>query len=254
MTELVHVSTERSVTTITLDSPHNRNALSRALVDQLGTALRDAAGDDIVRAIVLTHTGGTFCAGADLGEARAGSMTQGADDLFGLLTAIVEAPKPVIGRIAGHVRAGGMGLVAACDIVLADGRATFGVTESRIGLAPAVISAALLPRLTARAAGRYFLTGETFDPETAVAIGLITEACDDVEERMASLLDVLRACSPQGLRESKAIATAALRASLQDNRAHLTELSARLFASEEATEGMTAFLERRKPRWAVETP
>ena len=232
MTELVHVSTERGVTTITLDSPHNRNALSRVLVDQLGAALREAAADEGVRAIVLTHTGGTFCAGADLGEARAGSMTQGADDLFGLLTAIVEAPKPVIGRIAGHVRAGGMGLVAACDIVLADGRATFGVTESRLGLAPAVISAALLPRLTSRATGRYFLTGETFDVDTAETIGLITEAVagDDPEAlgaRIAALLMSHAAARPGPAREQgdrhRCVAV-----SLQDHRAHLTELGAAL--------------------------
>lgn len=260
----VVVSHDRGVTTITLDSPHNRNALSRLLVDQLGEALAEAAGDETVRAIVLTHTGGTFCAGADLSEARSGSMTQGADDLFGLLGAIVEAPKPVVGRIAGHVRAGGMGLVGACDVVLADGRATFALTEARIGLAPAVISATLLPRLTSRAANRYFLTGETFGSATAAAIGLVTEAVDDnagprqgtaivtLDEALEHYLDAFRAASPQGLRESKTLATAALRASLASGRAELTELSARLFGSEEAREGMTAFLEKRKPRWAQE--
>ncbi len=277
---LVRVHTQRGVATITLDSPHNRNALSRALVDQLGQALAEAAGDERVRAIVLTHSGGTFCAGADLSEARGGSMTQGADDLFGLLEAIATAPKPVLARVTGHVRAGGMGLVAACDVVVAGERATFALTEVRIGLAPAVISAALLPRLTPRSAGRYFLTGETFGAAEAERIGLVTQAPpeppavsqagDDaggeaggeagagadagVDAVVEAYLDAFRRCSPQGLRESKALATAPLRASLAAGRVPLTDLSARLFGSEEAREGMTAFLERRPPRWAEPAP
>lgn len=249
--ELVRYDVDRGVATITLDSPHNRNALSAALVAQLGARLAAAADDPDVRAVVLTHAGGTFCAGADLSEAREGSMTTGASLLLGLLTAIVELPKPVVARITGHVRAGGMGLVGACDVALAGPRATFAFTEARIGLAPAVISLTTMSRLPERAVGRYFLTGEVFDATTAERIGMVTQAADDVDAALADLLDAFRGASPQGLRESKALATARMRRVLADGAAPMTELSARLFGSEEAREGMQAFLERRPPRWAA---
>jgi enoyl-CoA hydratase len=249
--ELVRYAVERGVATVTLDSPHNRNALSSVLVAQLGGHLEQAAADDAVRVVVLTHAGGTFCAGADLAEAREGSMTTGAGFLLGLLTAIVALPKPVVARLSGHVRAGGMGLVGACDVALAGPRATFAFTESRIGLAPAVISLTTMSRMPERAVGRYFLTGEVFDADTAERIGLVTQAADDVDAALAELLDAFRAASPQGLRESKALTTARMRQTLADGAAPMTDLSARLFASEEAREGMQAFLERRPPRWVT---
>ncbi|MBV9351984.1 MAG: enoyl-CoA hydratase family protein, partial [Mycobacterium sp.] len=160
---------------LTLDSPHNRNALSTALVRQLHQGLRDAAADSAVRAVVLGHTGGTFCAGADLAEAAGGDPFDMAADrareLAALLRNIVESPLPVIAAIDGHVRAGGMGLVGACDIAVAGPRSTFALTEARIGVAPAIISLTLLPKMSARAAARYFLTGETFSAIDAAAIG-----------------------------------------------------------------------------------
>src|SRR5438105_6067818 len=153
---------ERGITTLTLDSPHNRNALSARLVAELHQALAEAAADDAVRAVVLTHTGTTFCAGADLSEATAGTATDGPLGLARLLRALVELPLPVVARVTGHVRAGGLGLLGACDLSVAGPDATFAFTEARLGLAPAVISLPLLPRLDARAAARYYLTGETF--------------------------------------------------------------------------------------------
>jgi enoyl-CoA hydratase len=251
--ELVHYTVDRAVARITLDSPHNRNALSTGLVSQLSTRLGQAGADDAVRAVVLTHTGGTFCAGADLTEARAGSMTQGADGLVGLLRAVVELPKPVVCRVAGHVRAGGMGLVGACDLAIAGMGATFAFTEIRLGLAPAVISLTCLPRMPERAASRYLLTGEVFDASTAAQIGLVTEATDDLDAALAGILDGLRAASPQGLRETKPLTTRTVRRALAEQAAELAGLSGRLFASEEAREGMQSFLERRPPRWAIRT-
>jgi enoyl-CoA hydratase len=249
--ELVRYDVDRGVATVTLDSPHNRNALSSALVAQLAARLGQATADEAVRAVVLTHTGRTFCAGADLAEAREGSMASGAGFLLGLLTAIVEMPKPVVARLAGHVRAGGMGLVGACDVALASPRATFAFTEARIGLAPAVISLTTMSRLPERAAGRYYLTGEVFDSGTAERIGMITQAADDVDAALAELLEAFRGASPQGLRESKALTTARMRQVLAEGAGPMTELSARLFASDEAREGIQAFLERRPPRWAT---
>jgi enoyl-CoA hydratase len=230
---------------LTLNSPHNRNALSATLVSQLHQGLRDAAADPVVRAVVLGHTGNTFCAGADLSE---GSATTGADpaemaaerarEMAALLRAIVESPLPVIVAVDGHVRAGGMGLVGACDIAVAGPRSTFALTEARIGVAPAIISLTLLPKMSARAAARYYVTGETFDATTAAAIGLITMAAD------------IGRASPQGLAASKALTTAAILDGFDRDAERLGAESARLFVSDEAREGMLAFLQKRPPQWA----
>ncbi|MBZ6083328.1 enoyl-CoA hydratase family protein [Streptomyces olivaceus] len=235
----------RGVETLSLDSPHNRNALSAALVGDLAAALTEAGADPGVRAVVLTHTGNTFSAGADLRDPPA------PDALTGLLRQIAEVPKPVIARVAGHVRAGGLGLVAACDIAAASAAATFALTEVRIGVAPAVVSLTLLPRTDPRALARYCLTGERFDAAEAARIGLVTAAGDDVDAVLEPVLDGVRRASPQGLAETKRLLTARVLEAFDRDAADLTALSARLFASPQAREGMTAFLERRDPEWVV---
>jgi enoyl-CoA hydratase len=250
--QLVQYSTDRGIARIALDSPRNRNALSAALVAQLTEALTTAAADDSVRAVQLTHTGSTFCAGADLSEASQGGMTTGAERLIALLKLIVTLPKPVVGSIDGHVRAGGLGLVGACDIVLAGPASTFAFTEVKLGLAAAVISLTTLPKMDPRAASRYYLTGETFDAAAAARIGLVTEAVEDIEAATLAVLDRLRAASPQGLRETKPLLTAAVLDDFDSRASGLAELSARLFGSEEAAEGMASFLEKRRPSWAAE--
>jgi enoyl-CoA hydratase len=251
---LVQYSVDRAIARITLDSPRNRNALSAAMVSQLGDALAKAAADDAVRAVELTHTGTTFCAGADLSEARRGGMASGTQRVIALLRSIIALAKPVVGSIDGHVRAGGLGLVGACDIVLAGPTSTFAFTEVRLGLAPAMISLTTLPRMDPRAVGRYFLTGETFDAATAARVGLVTEAVDDIDAATLAVLDALRAASPQGLRETKPLLTPELLAAFESRAQELGELSARLFDSAEAAEGMAAFLEKRPPAWAVPSP
>jgi len=254
MAPLVSYAVDGAVARLTLDSPHNRNALSSVLVEQLHTGLRSASADSAVRAVVLGHTGGTFCAGADLSEATAGDPQQAAagraHELTSLLRSIVECPVPVIAALDGHVRAGGMGLVGACDIAIAGPRSTFALTEARIGVAPAIISLTLLPKLTPRAAARYYLTGETFGAQRAAEIGLVTEAADDLTAAIDAVTADLVRASPQGLAASKALTTAAVLAGFDRDAQRLAEDSARLFVSEEAREGMLAFLEKRPPRWA----
>ena len=257
MDRLVEYTVEGHFARLTLNSPHNRNALSTTLVSQLHQGLRDAAADPAVRAVVLGHTGNTFCAGADLSE---GSAATGADpgemaaerarEMAALLRAIVESPLTVIVAVDGHVRAGGMGLVGAGDIAVAGPRSTFALTEARIGVAPAIISLTLLPKMSARAAARYYLTGETFDAATAAAIGLITMAADDVGAAVASLVADIGRASPQGLAASKALTTAAILDGFDRDAERLSTDSARLFVSEQAREGMLAFLQKRPPRWA----
>ena len=131
---LVRYQAERAVATLTLDSPHNRNALSRRLVAELKEGLGRAADDGSVRAVVLTHTGGVFCAGADLSEASSGDATTTPRTLVDLMRALAELPKPVVAKVDGHVRAGGLGLLGACDLAVAGPKATFAFTEVRLGL------------------------------------------------------------------------------------------------------------------------
>jgi enoyl-CoA hydratase len=235
----------RGIETLSLDSTDNRNALSAALAAELADALTECAEDDDVRAVVLTHTGNTFCAGADLRD------PPHPDALVDLLRQIVDLPRPVVARITGHVRAGGLGLLAACDIAAASTAATFAFTEVRIGVAPAVISLPLLPRTDPRALARYYLTGERFDAAEAARIGLLTAAGDDVDETLAPILDGLRRSAPQGLAETKRLLTARVLETFEQDAADLTALSARLFSSAQAREGMTAFLERRDAAWVL---
>jgi enoyl-CoA hydratase len=257
MPTLVHYSVEGSVARLTLDSPDNRNALSTALVDQLHQGLTDATEESGVRAVVLDHTGGTFCAGADLTQAASGGGRADAGDvaidrareLTHLLQRILKLPVPVIAAVDGHVRAGGLGLIGACDIAVAGHASTFALTEARIGVAPSIISLTLLPKMTARAASRYFLTGEKFGAAEAAHIGLITIAADDVKATVASLTAEIAKASPNGLAASKALSTAAILEAFDRQADELSEQSARLFVSEEAREGMMAFLQKRPPRW-----
>ncbi|MFD8223211.1 enoyl-CoA hydratase family protein [Streptomyces massasporeus] len=235
----------RAVETLSLDSPHNRNALSAALVGELAGALTDAGKDTGVRAVVLTHTGNTFSAGADLKDPPP------PEALVALLRQIIELPKPVVARVTGHVRAGGLGLLAACDIAAAATDATFAFTEVRIGVAPAVISLPLLPRTNPRALARHYLTGERFDAAEAQATGLITTCADDVDTALEPILDGLRRSAPDALAETKRLLTARVLEAFDRDAADLTALSARLFSSPQAREGMTAFLERRDPAWVV---
>ncbi|MGW9496085.1 enoyl-CoA hydratase family protein [Streptomyces prasinus] len=235
----------RGVETLSLDAPERRNALSAALVAELAGALTDAGRDDGVRAVVLTHTGNTFSAGADLRDPPA------PEALTGLLRQLVELPKPVVARVTGHVRAGGLGLLGACDIAAASDTATFAFTEVRIGVAPAVVSLPLLPRADPRALARHYLTGERFDAAEAVRTGLLTAHGEDVDAVLAPVLDGLRRAAPEALAETKRLLTTRVLETFDRDAAGLTALSARLFSSATAREGMTAFLERRDPEWVV---
>lgn len=164
---------------------------------------------------------------------------------------IVALSKPVVARVTGHVRAGGLGLLSACDISVAGPDASFALTESRLGLAPAVISLPLLARTDQRAAARYFLTGERFDATEAARTGFVTLAAEDVDKALEPVLDGLRRASPQGLRASKELVTATVLKDFDQYAEDLIARSAALFASAEAREGMTAFLERRDPAWVL---
>ncbi|TGB08323.1 enoyl-CoA hydratase family protein [Streptomyces sp. MZ04] len=243
---VVYAPPERGIVTLTLDAPANRNALSAGLVAGLAEALGDCGKDPDVRGIVLTHTGSTFCSGADLREPPDPAA------FVGLLRQIVELPKPVVARVDGHVRAGGLGLLGACDMGVAGPGSSFALTEVRIGVAPAVISMPLLPRLDPSAAARYFLTGERFDAAEAARIGLVTAASTaDVDAALAPLIDGLRKAAPQALAETKKLLTVRVLDAFDHHSDAVIALSARLFGSAEAEQGMAAFLERRERPWVL---
>jgi methylglutaconyl-CoA hydratase len=252
--ELVHLDITHGVATITLDSTANRNALSRQLLDELHRHLQSALADGAARVIVLTAAGTVFCSGADLKEQRTAneaSEKSGPGGLVPILEAMWHSPKPIIGRINGAARAGGLGLVAACDIAVAVETATFAVSEVRIGVIPAIISVVLVPRLGMAKSMELFLTGEPFAAPEAVRIGLVTasapaEAFDDVVGGYVA--SVLKG-APNALAGAKQLVRDVPGMPLHEAFETMSERSAVFFASTEAREGMTAFAEKRPPSW-----
>ncbi len=252
LADVVHLEVADQVGTITLDSPGNRNALSRRLVGELTQRLRAADTSTDARVVVLTHTGNTFCSGADLTEAAETGMVEGTRALLALLRLIAELSTPVVAVVRGHVRAGGVGLVGACDLAVASDTSTFAFSEALLGLTPAIISLTTLGRLADRDAARKYLTGATFDGVEAARSGLVTQSvpADAVDSTTASLLSELKQASPQGLRETKRLLNAPMLQRVEAEGDALVALSARLFGSDDAREGMAAFRERRRPRWS----
>jgi enoyl-CoA hydratase/methylglutaconyl-CoA hydratase len=248
MTELVHLAVNDGVATITLDSPHNKNALSQQLTGELLERLENADADDAVRVIVIRSALDVFCSGADLSEATTVGMGVGAQRMVDVQRAIVANPKPVVARVAGPVRAGGIGIVAAADISIAGESATFALTEVRLGLAAATISLTVIPRLADRAASWTFLTGDGFDGAEAARLGLVTRAVpdDELDAAVDAVLKSLLKGIPQGLRESKKLLNRELLADIDARGKELAELSAGLFGSPAAQEAMRAFLNRKK--------
>ena len=245
--ELVHYAATNGVGTITLDSPHNRNALSTELMRQLLAVLDAAGADHTVRVVVLGHAGPVFCSGMDLRESGGRQAAEMPVQAFPLvMQTIWESPKPVIARVGGPARAGGIGLLASCDIAVTTPEATFAFSEVRLGLVPAVITPAVLTRVPLPVVRELYLTGETFDGTRAAAIGLANAAVDDVDAEVARYADLLRRGGPSALAGIKRLlhqppGVAEL--------ADVVGISAQFFAAEEGQEGMAAFREKRPPRW-----
>ena len=237
-----------SVRTLTLDSPANRNALSARMLEQLEQALRDATGAPEVRAIVLTGTGTVFCSGADLSERGAAAPSR----MPAILTSIVESPVPVIARVNGHARAGGIGLIAAADMAVAAEAATFAFTEVRVGVAPAMILVPALRVVDRRFLARTTLTGERFSASEALAAGLLTAVTPDdtaLDAWVAEQTTALRQAAPGAVRATKELLRSLPAQTWADGLTAAAATSAELFAGAEAAEGMDAFMEKRRPSW-----
>jgi methylglutaconyl-CoA hydratase len=230
---------------VTLARAERRNAFDAALIAELTRAFSDV-GD--ARAVVLAGEGPSFCAGADVDWQRAAvdlSYEENVEDamrLYAMLEAIDGCPAPVVARVQGYALGGGSGLVACSDVAIVAPDAVFGFSEVKLGIIPAVISPFVLPRIGA-AARRYFLTGERFDAETALRIGLVSEIADDLDTAVQRVVRELLGSSPQAVREAKKLVR---ERPAGEDTAHI---AARLRASDEGQDGLRAFLERRKPSW-----
>jgi methylglutaconyl-CoA hydratase len=245
---LVDVQHGDGIRTLTLDSPANRNALSIRLLGQLAQALHEATADAEVRAVVLTGTGTVFCSGADLSERGSGAPNRMPE----ILTTMVDSPVPVLVRVNGHTRAGGIGLIAAADIAVAAEAATFAFTEVRVGVAPAMILVPALRVMDRRFLSRMVLTGERFDADQAAAAGLLSAVVGDdaaLDAWVAEQTVALRKSAPGAVRATKELLRALPAQGWSDGLEAAASTSAELFAGPEATEGMAAFLEKRRPAW-----
>jgi methylglutaconyl-CoA hydratase len=249
---LVRVEVGRAVATVILNSPRNRNALSRRLLADLDEALTQAIEAADVRVIVLTGAGPAFCAGADLTEQRDADP---ADPPLARLPEVMQrlwtCPQPVVGRLNGPARAGGVGLLASCDLVVAPADVTFAFTEVRIGVVPAVISVPVLRRLAPQDMHRLFLTGETFDAAEAQRVGLVDEvaAPSEFDTAVTRVIDQLLRGAPEALAITKSLTRSLAGLPAKDAFAQVAALSAARFASAEGQEGMRAFAEKRDPSW-----
>ena len=252
----VDVTVERGVMTATLVDEENRNALGGALVQGLRDALARANADPGIRALVVTNRGGTFCAGANLKERSAAKgQATGSGGFEQLLHEIQTSPLPVIGRIAGHVVGGGNGLAAALDISLARDDVKFGFSEVRLGVAPAIIAVVCLPKMRRGEALEAFLRGNRFSAARAAELGLINRAVPaaELDAAVGEVLDDLRKGGPRALGFAKRLVYELPAMAQKQAFPWAAALSGELFASDEAREGMAAFLGKREPAWARAT-
>lgn len=251
----VLVDVSDGVTTLTLADVEKRNALGPELIARLLDALEAAEADTSVRVIVLTNTGKVFCAGADLSAQSSATVgSKGARGFDELLRAIQASSTPVVGRIDGHAVAGGVGLAAACDISIARDDALLGFTEVRVGVVPAMISVVCLPKMRRGDALEAFLRGRRFPASEAAEMGLINRAvpAGQLDAAIAEVVADLRLGGPIALREAKRLVYDVPAMPEEEAFRVTAERSAALFGSEEAGEGMSAFLEKRRPAWAPE--
>lgn len=254
----IDISMHERVATVTLDRPDVRNAFNEATIAELALAFDELGRDEDVRAIILAANGPAFCAGGDLNwmKAMAGySDSENYDDalkLADMLRTIYLCPKPVVAKIQGDCYAGGMGLVAACDIAVAVDGANFCLSEVKLGLIPATISPYVIKAMGENAARRYFLTAERFTAQEAHRIGFVHElvAPGQLDARVAAIVKSLVTNSPNAVKEAKTLVReVAGKAVDQELVADSARRIAAIRASSEGREGVASFLEKRKPQW-----
>ncbi|MDR7420800.1 MAG: enoyl-CoA hydratase-related protein [Armatimonadota bacterium] len=255
MAEIVRTTTDGPRFTVTLNRPEVHNALNAELIDALARVFRDVAGRHDVRYVVIASEGPSFCAGGDLTVMRDMIDRPHADNLrvAGALPALLEAmitcPKPIIARVHGATFAGGMGLVAACDLAVAHPKAVFGLTEVRLGIVPAMIFPYLLRRVARHELLWATLTGDRFPAARALAMGLVNEVTGDLDGVIHRWAESVLAGGPNALAGAKELFFRVPQMSWDAARALTVELIVRNCISPEGQEGMLAFLEKRRPIW-----
>ena len=244
--------------TIALNRPKTHNAMTPAMIVELRDIFAALPERDDVRVVVLTGNGRSFCAGADLNFMRAASDYTFADNvkdgeaIFDLMKMIDECPKPVVGRVMGAIIGGGMGLVSCCDIVVAAERSTFGLSEARLGILPAVISPYVLAKIGISNGRQLFLTGERFNAEHAQAINLVHHVVpeEELDNKVTERVHQLLQAAPGAQADAKILIKYVSSHQGQESlREYTADLIARRRASGEGKEGMSSFLEKRKPNW-----
>jgi methylglutaconyl-CoA hydratase len=260
MSNDLKISTQGGVHTITLSRPDVRNAFNDEVIAELKNAFLAVAQDSAVRCVVLAAEGPAFCAGADLNwMRRMADYTRGenladAGELAAMLRAIYACPQPTIARVQGDVYAGGMGLVAACDMAVSVDTAHYCLSEVKLGLIPATISPYVIRAMGARAAHRYFLTAERFGAAEAHRIGLVHEvvAADGLDAKVVELTQALVSASPNAVRACKKLVQDVAERKINDALVAQTVAGiADIRASSEGKEGVQSFLQKRKPNWLV---
>lgn len=260
MSNALNILTQGGVQTITLSRPDVRNAFNDEVIAELKNAFLAVAQDPAVRCVVLAAEGPAFCAGADLNwMRRMADYTRNenladAGELAAMLCAIYECPKPTIARVQGDVYAGGMGLVAACDMAVSVDTANYCLSEVKLGLIPATISPYVIRAMGARAAHRYFLTAERFGAFEAHRIGLVHEvvSADALDAKVAELTHALVSASPNAVRACKKLVQDVADREINDALvAHTVAGIADIRASSEGKEGVQSFLQKRKPNWLI---
>ena len=242
--DLVQYSLTPEAATITLNSPSTRNALSKVMIDELIERIAQASQSSS-SVIVLTHTDPVFCSGMDLKNTEHVDLS----GLAEVMLALHRAPQPTLAVLTGPARAGGLGLMASCDFVVAADHVTFAFTEVRIGVVPALISVPVLARVAAPLLVTEFLTGAEFTAARALEIGLITHVSTDPHGEAQRLIAQLAAVGPKALRLTTSLLREANSIDYEQQLVKLQKQSEAIFASEEAQEGMLAFREKRKPNW-----
>lgn len=256
VSEPVRYEVGDGIATVTLAAPERRNVLDAASMSATTAAFAAAASDDTVRVVVLTGEGSTFCAGADFSGATAASdgsfSGTGPGALVALLETMLDLPKPIVARVQGHVAGGGNGLVAASDLAVAVDTARFAFSEVRVGVAPAVISVVCLERMAPVDARELLLTGERVSAERVLRAGLVTRVvpAEELDAAVSAYADALLLGGPQALAHTKELLQRVPGMTRDEAFAWTSDLSAGLFASAEGQEGMRAFLDKRRPRWA----
>ncbi len=257
-TDPVLIDHQSGVVTITMNMPERKNSLSAELINGVCDAIDATNADPSSRVIVLTNTGNTFCAGADLKASKPGIApgAHGAKNrtFVDLLTTIQQSPIPVVGRINGHATGGGVGLTAVCDISVMRNDAKIGFTEVRLGVAPAVISVVCLPKMRQADASELFLSGERFTPGRAQAVGLINRAVepDEIDKVIEEFVDKIVRGAPLALAASKELIATVPDMELADAFAWTAERSQALFESDDAKAGIAAFRDRQPAPWVPE--